>query len=207
MPGVINYKICDLAPECGGIEICPTGAFFWNKKTKKPDIDNSKCTSCGVCVRECPVDAIIVVQTEEEFKKVLEDIKNDPRSEKELWRERLGTEPGRTPPKGKIITPTNFEKEVLKAKGLVALDVWHIDYLDCRAYSVLFEDLISSPKIKIKFAKLDAKKYPRLVKKLKVKKLPTLLLCLNGKEVGRYEGYIYSGDKSKVRSLIKKTVS
>ncbi|MCJ7804262.1 thioredoxin domain-containing protein [Patescibacteria group bacterium] len=199
MSGVINYKICDLVPECGGIEVCPTGAFFWNKKAKRPDIDNSKCISCGACVRECPVDAIIVVQTKEELKEVLEKIKNDPRSEKDLWRERLGTQPGRTPPLAIVITPKNFFQEVLKAKGPVALDVWSEETLDCRYHSLLWDDLRVSGKVA--FKKLDGGKYPQLAKKLKVRKFPTLLLFRNGKEIGRKEGYIYSQDKSSLSEM------
>lgn len=202
MPGVINYKICDLASECGGIEVCPTGAFFWNKKTQKPDIDNSKCISCGVCVRECPVDAIIVVQTEEEFKKVLEDIKKDPRSEKELWRERLGCQPGRTPPLATVVTPKNFSQEIINAKGMFALDVWSEETLDCRYHSLLWNDIGISDRVEL--MKLDGSEYPKLAKKLGVTKLPTLLFFEDGKKIRRKEGYIYSKDKKAVKNLLKR---
>lgn len=183
MPGIINYKICDLAEACGGMAVCPTKAFSWNKKLKRPEIDNKKCTSCGVCVAECPVEAIIVVRTEEEFKEVLEKIKNDPRSEKELWRERLGCQPGRTSPLAKVVTPDNFDKEVLRAKGLMALDVWSEETLDCRYHSVLWDGLEEAKKMPLK--KLDGGKHTALAKKLKVKRLPTLIFFKDGKEVGR----------------------
>lgn len=202
MPGTINYKICDLAPECGGIEVCPNGAFFWNKKAKRPEIDNKKCISCSVCVRECPVEAIIVVKTQKEFEEILEKIKNDPRSEKELWRERLGCQPGRTSPLAVVVTSRNFEKEILKAKNLIALDVWSNETLDCRYHSVLWADLGFVNKVS--FKKLEGDKYPQLTKKLKVKKFPTLLLFKNGKEIARQEGYLYSKDKNNLRHLIKK---
>ncbi len=199
MPGVINYKICDLADACGGLAVCPTKAFFWNKKLKKPEIDNSKCTSCGICVGECPVEAIIIVQTEEELKEVLEKIKNDPRSEKELWRERLGCQPGRTPPSAKIVTPDNFDKEVLKAKGLVVLDVWSEETLDCRYHSVLWDDLGASKSVVYK--KLDGGTNKELAKRLKINIFPTLLFFKDGKEMGRKEGYIYFKDKKLVQNL------
>jgi NAD-dependent dihydropyrimidine dehydrogenase PreA subunit len=202
MPGVINYKICDLAKECGGLKVCSTGAFHWDKKRKRPTINNKKCISCGACVRECPVEAIVVVQTQEEFKKVLEDIRNDPRSAKELWRERLGCQPGKTPPLAKVIIPGNFRKEVTESKGRVALDVWSNDTLDCRYHSLLWEELGFSKKIS--FKKLDGGKYPGLARKLKVKKLPTLLLFKDGKEHGRKEGYLYSSDKNPLKILLRK---
>lgn len=201
MPGVINYKICDLAPECGGIEVCPTGAFFWNKKTKRPEIDNSTCTSCGLCVGECPVKAIIIVQAEEEFKEVLKKIKNDPRSEEKLWRERLGCQPGRTPPLATVVTPENFSREVARAKGWLALDVWSEETLDCRYHSVIWEDLDLADRIKLK--KLDGGRYPKLARKLGVAEFPTLLFFQDGKEVGRREEYIYSKDKLGIVEQIK----
>lgn len=201
MPVVINYKICDLAPECGGIGVCPVGAFFWNKKTKRPEVDNKKCTSCGVCARERPVRAILVAKTKEEYQKLLERVKRDPRSEKELWYERLGCQPGRTPPLAKIVTPKNFSQEVTKARKPVALDVWSEETLDCRYHSVLWDELGFSNKVE--FKKFDGGKHPNFIKKLRVTKLPTFLLFKQGKEIGRKEGYIFSKDKKKVRSLLK----
>jgi len=200
MPGVINYKICDLANACGGLAVCPTKAFSWNKKLKKPEIDNKKCTSCGICVAECPVEAIVVTRTEEEFEEVLEKIRNDPRSEKELWRERLGCQPGRTPPLAVVVTPNNFEKEVLKAEGLIALDVWSEETLDCRYHSVLWDDLGFAKKIA--FKKLDAGKNKELAQKLKAKKLPSLLFFKNSEEVGRREGYLYHNDMCELREMM-----
>ena len=49
MPVIINHKICDQANACGGIGVCPVGAFAYNDKTKYIDIDYSKCFSCGEC--------------------------------------------------------------------------------------------------------------------------------------------------------------
>lgn len=205
MPAIINYKICDLAQECGGFEVCPTGAFFWNQKTKRPEIDIKKCISCGACAKTCPINAILVAETEEEYQKLAEQIKNDPRSEKELWRERLGTQPGRTPPSAKVITPENFNEEILQTKGLVALDVWSEKTLNCRYHSVLWDDLEVNDRIV--FKKLDGGKFPKLASKLRVNKLPTFLVFFDGLEKTRYEGYLYYGElhslKEKLNDLIK----
>ena len=34
MPVLINFKICDNAKECGGIEVCPTGALSYDDENK-----------------------------------------------------------------------------------------------------------------------------------------------------------------------------
>jgi NAD-dependent dihydropyrimidine dehydrogenase PreA subunit len=60
MSVLINFKICDNSCECGGIKICPNGALFWDTKNNKIGIDNEKCISCGICVKECPIGAIKV---------------------------------------------------------------------------------------------------------------------------------------------------
>jgi thioredoxin-like negative regulator of GroEL len=144
------------------------------------------------------VNAIIVTKTEEEFREVLEKIKNDPRSERDLWRERLGCQPGRTRPLAIVVTPKNFAQEVSRSKGWVALDVWSERTLDCRYHSVLWEDLGLGEKVG--FKKLDGGKRPELATKLKVTKLPTLLFLKNGQELIRKEGYVHPEDKS---ALIK----
>ena len=90
MPVIINYKICDNALECGGPEVCPTGAFTWDEEDQTLKIDNSKCTSCGLCAKECPTEAIIVVKTEDEYEKIKKEIEEDPRTKAELFIERYG---------------------------------------------------------------------------------------------------------------------
>lgn len=205
MPVVINYKICDLARECGGIAVCPTKAFFWNEKTQRPDVDNNKCTSCGLCSLECPVGAILVARTPRELAHLKKIIANDPRLEKELWRERLGTQPGRTPPKAAIVTPDNFQKEILQTKGLVALDVWSEATLDCRYHSLLWENLGFADKISLK--KLDGGKHQNLLRRLKVTVIPTLIFFNNGQEQGRRGGYLYRKDEPALKQLIRRLIA
>lgn len=141
-----------------------------------------------------------MAETEEEYQKLVEQIKNDPRSEKELWRERLGTQPGRTPPLAKIITPKNFKNEVLSAKDWVALDIWSNDTLDCRYHSILWEDLKITDRVV--FKKLDGEKYSNLIKRIKVNEFPTLIVFKDGVEKWRQQGYLHSGDLAMVRSKV-----
>ncbi|RLG13363.1 MAG: hypothetical protein DRN66_04295 [Candidatus Nanohalarchaeota archaeon] len=65
MPVLINFKICDNAKECNGIDICPTEALFWGEKNNTIIIENSKCISCGKCEKACLVNAINVAKTKE----------------------------------------------------------------------------------------------------------------------------------------------
>ena len=35
MSVLINFKICDNAEVCGGIEVCPTGALSWDEENEE----------------------------------------------------------------------------------------------------------------------------------------------------------------------------
>ena len=46
---------------CGAcITICPTGAFYMDKKTMRVIFDASKCIACELCVKGCPPRAMKV---------------------------------------------------------------------------------------------------------------------------------------------------
>lgn len=188
---VINHNLCDEAPECGGIEVCPTGAFHYDYRRKRIAIDESKCTLCLRCTLPdtCPVGCILFARTIGDEKRIKKMIKEDPRTAKWLWQERYGCQPGQTPPTAEIITAENFTS-VLDTNGLKLIDAWHIDYLDCRVHSVLFSDLLKGIKMDVSIFKLDAQEFPKYAKKLKVQEYPTMILLDGDKEVWRHEGLI-----------------
>lgn len=69
MAVLINFKICDNSKDCGGIEVCQTGAFHWDEKNKKINVDDKKCISCGKCEEACPVGAIRVAEPSKNIEK------------------------------------------------------------------------------------------------------------------------------------------
>ncbi len=93
MPVLVNFKICDNAKECGGLAVCPTGALTYDEKEKTLLIDNNKCISCGKCEKECPIGAISVAKTKEEYEKIKNEIDNDTRNIKDLFVDRYGATP------------------------------------------------------------------------------------------------------------------
>ena len=93
MAVLINFKICDNAKECGGIEVCKTGALSWDEKKQKIKIDNTKCVSCGRCMKMCPVQAIFVAKNAEEYAKIDKEIKKDKRKISDLFIDKYGAAP------------------------------------------------------------------------------------------------------------------
>lgn len=207
MPIIINHNLCDEALECGGIEVCPTKAFYFDTKTKRVKVNRKKCTECLKCTLPdaCPVGCILYARNKDEEERILKMIKLDPRTSKWLWKERYGCQPAKTPPKAKIITDANYKK-VMSEEEYKIIDVWHYDHLDCRVFSALYEDLVGMSKIKI--YKLDAKRYPEVAKKLRVKKFPTLLLCKDYQEIFRHEGLMkkkeIKDNSTRITKLVKR---
>jgi len=201
MPILINHKLCDEAPECGGIEVCPVHAFYFDKKKQKISIDQSKCIECLKCTLPdvCPVGCILYARNKIEEKKIKKMIQEDRRTKKWLWKERYGCQPGKTSPLVENLNQKNIQK-VIKQKGIVCIDVWNEKFLDCRLHSPLYEEIYKE--INVSFYKLDGLTYPLLADKLKIKIFPTLLLYKNQQEVLRHEGYLNT--KTKLKSLKEK---
>ena len=59
--GVVRLKrdLCVSCLACVGF--CPSAVMFWHTDETVP----FKCISCGVCARECPEDALEIVEVEE----------------------------------------------------------------------------------------------------------------------------------------------
>lgn len=98
----LNFNICDNAPECSGIAVCPTKAIYWDEEALNPlsekgsiCIDNGKCIACGNCVGEngCPVGAIIFANSEDELEELTEEYETDLTKVESLFVDRYGAAP------------------------------------------------------------------------------------------------------------------
>jgi NAD-dependent dihydropyrimidine dehydrogenase PreA subunit len=182
MPVLINFKICDNAKECSGIEVCPTGALSWDESKNTIRIDNNKCTSCGLCEDACMVGAIKVAKNEEEYERLKKEIDEDPRKVSDLFIDRYGAQtvhPAFEVPEGK------FQVEVLGSHKLVALELFNDDSIMCLLYSIPIKKLFEG--IDVKYRRMEADS--SLLKEYGIKELPALLFFRDGKLVGKIEGY------------------
>ena len=127
MPVLINFKICDNSKDCSGIEACSVGAFYWDEKNKTIAIDNSKCINCGKCESACPVGAIRVAETDEEFEKIKKEIEEDPRKVSDLFVDRYGAEP--VDP-AFLITENKFEIQIIESTQLAVVELFNDDSIE-----------------------------------------------------------------------------
>ena len=133
----INWKICDNDKACGGIEVCPTGALYWNEAESTIGINNALCISCRKCVAEgCPVGAIIVTDSDEEFEQAKQDIENDPYDKEQLFVDRFGAAP--------ISDNVLIEKDVLSEKtlsGITFVERFTDSSIQCLIHSIKVDDI------------------------------------------------------------------
>lgn len=138
MSVLINFKICDNAKECGGIEVCPTGALSWDEENETIKIDNEKCISCGTCERNCPIGAISVTHTEEEYSKKKQEIEEDPRTTKDLFVDRYGAAP--------LSDFFMIEEDELDKKtgnGITLVECYEDDSIQCLLKSIPIKEITS----------------------------------------------------------------
>ncbi len=200
MPVLINFKICDNSKDCSGISVCPTSAFHWNEKKKIIEIDEKKCTSCGTCEKSCPVGAIHVAKTVEEFKKLKKEIDEDPRKVHDLFVDRYGAQPIH---EAFLINEDEFNIQILEASKLAAAEFFKNETIMCLLNSIPIRDIFKD--MDIKYRKVDITT-EKLLKKYNIKKLPSLLFFKEGKLIGKIEGYVDDKDKMKkeVNKIVKK---
>jgi len=51
-------RICLQCQKCPPSEVCPSGAFQWDKATGVVKVVKEACDGCGLCVSECPLSSV-----------------------------------------------------------------------------------------------------------------------------------------------------
>ena len=195
MPAIINYKICDQASACGGISVCPVAAFVYNEKLKRLEIDNDKCISCGACEKTCPIGAIGVAKTLEEYEELKKEIEEDPRRPEDLFVDRYGGDVVND----KVMVGFEDLNNVIAKQEEVLVELFNDDSIQCLIKSIPFKDILQNTGF-FKYYRCNVGNNKLL--DYNVKKLPSLLVCKNGKVVKVVEGYYEDNQKQALFNFI-----
>jgi len=195
MPALINHKICDNSNECGGIAICPTKAMYYDPNKKSIVVDNEKCISCGLCKPNCPVSAIYVDKTEQEYEKYKKEIEQDTRTIKDLFVDRYGAMPISD---FFVITSDQLKEKILK-EGITLIEVYTEASIQCLLKSIPIKDITDDIEGNISFFKLQPSK--EIISEYEIKETPSLLIFNSGTYTGKVDGYF---DINQIDSLREK---
>jgi len=198
MAVLVNFKICDNAKECGGIAVCPTGALSYDDEKESIIIDNDKCISCGKCESECPIGAIMVARTDEEYDKLKEEIDNDTRTTKDLFVDRYGA----TPLSEFFMIESDDIENKVNNDGITLIELYNDDSIQCLLKSIAIKDLTKDLPKDTLFYKVDAN--DDLLDKYNIKELPSLLVFKQGKLLGNIDGYYEVDNKEQLLNNMNK---
>jgi len=201
MSVLINFKICDNAKECNGIAACPIKAFYWDEENKTIAVDNSKCTSCGLCEESCPVHAIRVAKNEEEYNKIKKEIDEDSRKISDLFVDRFGAT---SVDPASLIPVSEFKTQILESTKLAAAELFKNSSIKCLLYSIPIRELFKG--VDVKFRKINVGDDESLLKTYEITKLPSLLFFKDGKLIGKIEGYHGNKDEEMIIEKIKEII-
>lgn len=190
MSVLVNFKICDNAKECGGVEVCPVGAFSWNDEEETIVLDNEKCISCGLCEKECPIGAIRVAKTEEEYEKIKKEIDSDPRTTKDLFVDRYGA----APLSEFFMIEVDDVSEKIKNKGLTFIECYKDDSIQCLLKSIPVKELTVDLDHDTLFYKVEVD--DEIVDKYDLYTFPSLLIFKDGEYLGKVDGYYTNDNKA-----------
>lgn len=199
MTVLVNFKICDNAKECGGIAVCPTGALSWDEEKETMVIDNDKCISCGRCERECPIGAIMVARSKEEYDRIQKEIDEDPRTTKDLFVDRFGA----------VAISEFFQieladiKEKVEKNSITLIEVYNPDVAECLLKSITIKDLTKNLPENTLYYKAEGDESFSLYG---VTELPSLLVFKSGKLLGHIDGYYTTAEKEQVISKLNDIV-
>lgn len=211
---VINYSMCDNAPECSGIAVCPTGALYFDEEKNKIAFNADLCCDCGACAdaegEGCPVGAIMHADSDEEYEKLLAEAEADMDKVEALNVERYGATPIDAP-----IELANLSQFIGKnSNGKMLVELYCDDSIHCLLHSIPISGLKDELN-GFKYTKVHVNDLTELqtiaeiqefTKDIElVEDLPILIAFNNGIPIGRTIGAYYDDtERDKLVDELKK---
>ena len=86
------------------------------------------------------------------------------------------------------VTASNFDAEVIQAKGKVLVDFWAPWCGPCKMQGTIIEKIVASGGFNGKIVKCNSDDAPEIAGKYGIQSIPTLILFQDGKEIERMVG-------------------
>ena len=198
---ILNRNICDNAPECSGIEVCPTGALYWDEDKERIEYNADICINCGKCAKECPVGAILWGKDDEDYERKLQEVKNDTRRIEELVVERYGATPIDDP-----ITVGDIGEFIDSSiREIALLELYTDESIDCLLHSIRIEEIKDWFDEPVGYKKVHVEKEDD-VSIYGVEEYPSLLVFNQKHYIGSIAGH-YDDDENSKTQLREKLMS
>ncbi len=101
------------------------------------------------------------------------------------------------------VTDADFDKEVLKYKGVVLVDFWKTECENCKKLSPVIEKIAKDYKGKVKFVKMRADVSKKTIAAYKISSYPFVGLFKNGVAETYAEGFYPSSTEQDIRKALQ----
>lgn len=199
MPVIVNYKICDSAPECPGIEVCPTNAIFYDNEKKEIRVNEKKCIDCERCIAVCDAGALKLYRIEQERKKIMDDIAQQNMTKKELFVDRYGAQPIDNE---KLIETIMLDHKVKKNNNIMLVEIFIENNIECLINSIPVSKIVNEQQAYLKVEDLNGK----IKEKYKIDTYPALLVFKEKNNIGIINGFYNVDQELEFRNKIKKII-
>lgn len=194
---IINRMICDNAPECSGIEVCPSEALCWDDSKEEIVFKNDVCFGCQACVEACPVGAIRWAEDEFDYEQIQDEIRKDSQRIK-LAIDRYGAAPVE-----EALHLEKMKETVENAKTkFVVLELFNDSSINCLLHSIRVTEIIKWFSAPVSYHKVQLSEHDSLPEG--IEELPALLIYKEAKIIGSVFGY-YDDSTNSIQTL-KQTI-
>ena len=186
---IINRNICDNAKECGGIEVCPTGAMYWDSEKEIIGYRASECIDCGLCADNCPVEAILWGKDEDDYLIKKKMVEEETRKLEDVEVERYGASPIED-----YIEYAELDDFIKNTDSrYILIELFEDASIACLLHSIRIEEIKDLFDDSVTYTKVFVNDSDNCTI-CETSTLPTLVVLKNGVLSGKVEGY-YDDEK------------